>query len=226
MRICVSILPKNKQQAINLIKKAEKAEANFIEMRLDLLKKSTDLTEITQSTTIPLIATIKLKSEKGYFSGTETQRQQNLQNAAKSGFKYVDVNFSNPKRNAIISQYKKQKVKTIISYHNFERTLTVSALEKILDEQIATGADICKIVLTANQIEDNLPILTFISFASTKANLVCFCMGEQGKMSRLLSPAFGAFFTFASFEQGSQTATGQMTISEMKAAYTLLGITQ
>jgi 3-dehydroquinate dehydratase len=48
-------------------------------------------------------------------------------------------------------------------------------------------------------------------------------MGEQGKVSRLLSPMFGAFFTFASLEQGSETAAGQMSIKEMKAAYSILG---
>jgi 3-dehydroquinate dehydratase len=33
---------------------------------------------------------------------------------------------------------------------------------------------------------------------------------------------FGAFFTFASLQQGNETAVGQMTIQEMKAAYDLL----
>ncbi len=49
-------------------------------------------------------------------------------------------------------------------------------------------------------------------------------MGEHGKVSRLLSPLFGAFFTFASLEQGNETAAGQMSINEMRAAYALLGI--
>jgi 3-dehydroquinate dehydratase len=48
-------------------------------------------------------------------------------------------------------------------------------------------------------------------------------MGELGKVSRLLSPLFGGFFTFASLEQGSETASGQMTIQEIKATYELLG---
>jgi 3-dehydroquinate dehydratase len=39
----------------------------------------------------------------------------------------------------------------------------------------------------------------------------------------LLSPLFGAFFTFASLEQGSETASGQMSIQEMRTAYELLG---
>jgi 3-dehydroquinate dehydratase type I len=96
-------------------------------------------------------------------------------------------------------------------------------MERVLDEEIASGANVCKIVTTAKHVEDNLPALSFVSFASNKAVLVCFCMGEHGKISRLLSPVFGAFFTFASIEKDSETAAGQMSISEMRAAYGLLG---
>ena len=72
---------------------------------------------------------------------------------------------------------------------------------------------------TAKKVEDNLPILNFISANSSKTKLVCFCMGEHGKISRLLSPIFGAYFTFASFDKNSETAAGQMSIEEMKSAY-------
>jgi 3-dehydroquinate dehydratase type I len=78
-------------------------------------------------------------------------------------------------------------------------------------------------VTTAKRMEDNLTALNFTSAASSKAKLVCFCMGELGKVSRLLSPLFGGFFTFASLERGSETASGQITIQKMKSTYALLG---
>ena len=223
-RICVSILPKNNVEALSLIEKAEKAKADFIEVRLDCLEISRKLSDLSASTKIPLIAANKLQSEKGYFQGTETEWQQTLLFAAKSGFEYVDVNLSSPKHKETISQLKQLGAKPIVSYHKFDGALSVSAMEKVLDEEIASGASICKIVTTAKQVEDNLPVLSFVSFASSKAKLVCFCMGEQGKISRFLSPVFGAFFTFASLEHGSETAAGQMSISEMRTAYGLLGI--
>lgn len=223
-RICVSILPKNNVDALNLIEKAEKAQADLIEVRLDSFEVSRKLSDLSASTKIPLIATNKLQNEKGFFVGTEAERQRTLFDAAKNGFQYIDVDFSNSKRADLVTQIKALGAKPIMSYHKFDGILTVSNMEKILDEQIASGASICKIVLTANQIEDNLPVLSFVSFASTKAKLVCFCMGEYGKTSRLLSPAFGAFFTFASLEKGIETASGQMSISEMRTAYGLLGI--
>ena len=83
-------------------------------------------------------------------------------------------------------------------------SLSVSEMEKVLEQEIASGASVCKIVTTAKKIEDNLAVLNFVSAMSSKAKLVCFCMGEQGKVSRLLSPMFGAFFTFASLERGQR----------------------
>jgi 3-dehydroquinate dehydratase type I len=222
-RICVSILPKNNVEALNLIEQAEKAKADFIEVRLDCLEVSRKLSDLSASTKIPLIAANKLQSEKGYFSGKEIEWQQTLLFAAKSGFEYVDVNFTSPKYKETISQIMQLGAKTIVSYHKFDGVLSVSAMEKVLDDEIASGASVCKIVTTAKQVEDNLPALSFVSFASSKAKLVCFCMGENGKISRLLSPLFGAYFTFASLGQGSETAVGQMSIEEMRTAYSLLG---
>jgi len=97
-------------------------------------------------------------------------------------------------------------------------------LNKVLEEEIVWGADICKIVTTARHVEDNLVTLDFVSKASKKAKIVCFAMGELGKPSRLLSPVFGAFFTFASIDEKRKTAKGQLTIQEMRRAYEVLGL--
>ena len=209
-------------EALSLIERAEKAQADLIEVRLDSLETSRELSDLAAHTKIPLIATNKLLSEKGYFSGTETERQQTLLNAAKNNFEYVDVDLSSPKHKETIGKLKLLGAKPIVSYHKFDGTLSVSEMEKVLEQEIASGASVCKIVTTAKQIKDNLTALNFVSAMSSKAKLVCFCMGEYGKVSRLLSPMFGAFFTFASLEQGSETATGQMSIQEMKTAYKLL----
>jgi 3-dehydroquinate dehydratase type I len=222
-RICVSILPKNNLEALTLIKKAEKAKASFIEVRLDRLETFRNLSELVKSTKIPLIATNKHTSEKGFFTGTEAEQQQTLLNAAENGFEYVDVNLSSPKNQETIDKLKRSGTKAIVSYHKFDGALSVSEMEKIWEQEIASGASICKIIGTAKKIEDNIAVLNFVSSHSSKAKLVCFCMGEAGKVSRLLSPMFGAFFTFASLGQGNETAEGQMTIDEMRVAYNLLG---
>ena len=222
-RICVSFLPKNDVEALEFIERAEKAKADFIEVRLDCLETSRNLSELSKSTKIPLIATNKLRSEKGNFSGTETERQQSLLNAAKNGFEYVDVDMSNPKYKDTINKLKELGAKPIVSFHKFDDTLSSSEMGNILKQEISSGAAVCKIVTTARKIEDNLTVLNFISAMASRVKLVCFCMGENGKVSRLLSPMFGAFFTFASLEQGSETASGQISIQDMRVAFNLFG---
>jgi 3-dehydroquinate dehydratase type I len=146
-----------------------------------------------------------------------------LLSAAKSGFEYVDAELSTPHLEDLVKEVKALGAKPIVSFHKFDGSLGISEFKSVLEMEISSGAEVCKIVTTAKRIEDNLTILNFISTASSKTKLVCFCMGELGKVSRLLSPLFGGFFTFASLEHRSETAIGQMAIQEMKTAYALLG---
>ncbi len=222
-RICVSILPKNNLEALSLIEKAEKVKADLIEVRFDCFETSRNLSELVKSTKIPLIATNKLQSERGFFAGSEIQRQEILLNAAKNGFEYVDVDLSSPESKKMIENLRHLGAKSIASYHKYDGAPSISEMTKVLETEISSGAYVCKIVTTAKTIEDNLTTLNFISAMPSRVKLVCFCMGESGKLSRLLSPMFGAFFTYASLEEGSETAKGQMTIEQMRATYNLLG---
>jgi 3-dehydroquinate dehydratase type I len=220
----VSILPKTTAEALRLIEKAENAHADLIEVRLDCLKDYNALGDVAAHGKTSKIATSKLHNCRGEFSGTETEQLQLLLSAAKNGFEYVDIELSNPKLKETVKELRLLKVKLIVSFHDFAETPSLSELNSVLEREIASGADVCKIVTTAKQIEDNLVLLNFTSTASIKAKVVCFAMGELGKVSRVLSPLLGGYFTFASLERGSETAAGQMTIQEMKTAYELLGL--
>jgi 3-dehydroquinate dehydratase type I len=223
----VSILPKTVPEALRLIEKAEVAHAGFIEVRIDRLEDCLEnhrgLADLAAHGKTPKIATNMPRSCQGHFSGTEAERQQTLRDAAKSGFEYVDVELSTPQLGDLVKELKSLGAKPIVSFHKSDSSLSISELHSVLEKEISSGAAVCKIVTTAKQMEDNLTTLNFVSAASRKTKVVCFCMGELGKISRLLSPLFGGFFTFASLERGSETASGQMTIQEMKAAYALLG---
>lgn len=225
-RICVSILPKTKQEALRLIERAEDVHADLIEVRLDCLGNYLDLAELAAHGKTPKIATNKPLSCHGTFSGTEKERLQTLLDAAKSEFEYVDVELSTIRLGELVREVKARGAKPIVSFHDFSGTPSSSELNRIFEQEIDSGAYVCKIVTTAKRIEDNLTVLNFTSTASVsgKARIVCFAMDELGKVSRLLSPLFGGFFTFALLERGNETAAGQMSIQEMKAAYEVLGL--
>lgn len=221
-KICVSLLPKNHTEALSLIKKAGTLDPDLIELRLDFLEPTINFNELAAHGNKLKIATIFSKSNETKPNITGVNQQNILLNAAKQGFNYVDVGLSSPKLKSFINKIKTLDCSPIVSFHDFAGSLSLFDLEKILDKEISSGAEVCKIVTTANKIEDNIGLLDFVSKKSTKTRLVCFCMGNLGKISRLLSPFYGSFFTFASLEKGSETANGQLSIQEMKEIYKIL----
>jgi 3-dehydroquinate dehydratase-1 len=223
-KICVSIQPKTLADALKLVDRAEKAGADLIEVRLDAMQTHEGLADLAKRGKVPKIATNKLARWHGGFKGTESEQKQILISAAKSGFHYVDIESSASNLREFTTEVSEYGAKPIVSFHDFERSLDLAELNSVLEKEIASGADVCKIISTARRMEDNLTLLNFSSAACKRVNIVCFAMGNYGKVSRLLAPLFGCFFTFAALESGSETALGQMTIKEMRTAYKLLGL--
>ncbi|MEM2093310.1 MAG: type I 3-dehydroquinate dehydratase [Candidatus Bathyarchaeia archaeon] len=224
VRICVSIMPYSIEHALKLIEEAENQRADLIEVRLDLIKEHEKLGDIANSARTPLIATNRPKWCSGKFSGSEMERKKVLLDACQSGFEYVDFEIDAEWLNKALEELNETDAKTILSFHDFEKTPEIAELRKILESELSKGADICKIVTTARSLHDNLTILDFLLEERKKAKIVCFAMGPQGKPSRLLSPIFGGYFTIAALSQGAETAPGQMTVQEMKTAYKALGV--
>jgi 3-dehydroquinate dehydratase type I len=220
-KICVSLLPKNIDEAKNLIKEAEEQEADLIELRLDYLDPSINLNSLSRQGSTPKIATI-LHNQGIIKNKSQSNYQELLIKAAKSGFEYVDIAIDSVNQKKIIKEIKAINCKPIVSFHDFDSSLPLSDLEKILEKEISIGAEVCKIVTTARRIQDNLEILNFISKHSSNSKMICFCMGNLGRISRVLSPLFGGFFTFASLKPDMETANGQLSIQELKEIYKLL----
>jgi 3-dehydroquinate dehydratase type I len=221
-RICVSILPKTFIEALSQIDKAEALGSDLIELRFDFFDPTNNFSQLAAYGNTPKIATILSNNQKKKSNITGPAQKKILLKAAKYGFEYVDVGFSSSNLKIFIKRIKALDCKPIVSFHDFSGSLPLLDLDKILEKEIATGAEVCKIVSTANQVEDNLVMLDFISQKSAKTRLVCFCMGTLGRISRLLSPLYGCFFTFASLRKGSETANGQLSIQEMKEVYKIL----
>jgi 3-dehydroquinate dehydratase type I len=150
---------------------------------------------------------------------------ETLNQAAKAGFDYVDVDLNTRNVGDSVRCLEQDGARPIISHHNAKTTPSLTVLESILKREKSLGADVCKIVTTAKSYSDSLQCLTFVNKHASSTRLVCFAMGRLGTPSRVLSPMFGAYFTFASSCIGKETANGQIPISELKALYKGFGIT-
>jgi 3-dehydroquinate dehydratase type I len=96
-------------------------------------------------------------------------------------------------------------------------------LKARFNECIEAGAGIVKIVTYARSVEDNLKILNLIPYSRRKKRqIIAFCMGKPGRISRVVAPLLGSYLSFASIERGYESAPGQMTIHEMKEIFRIL----
>lgn len=208
---------------LQLIKKAEAMDAGLIEIRLDYLNNPRDMKKIVKSTPLPLIATNRQYEQGGHRPQNEDQRVRTLLDAAQLGFQFVDVESTTADLDSITRQLKEMGAGLIVSFHDFKRTPNIAEMEKTIHSQIRAGADVCKFVTTANEAGDNISCLLLTLKMSKIAKVVCFAMGEKGIVSRVLSPLFGAHFTYASVEKGRETASGQPSVADLRELYRRLG---
>jgi len=224
IRICAPIAAERVSKMIPLIKKAESSGADLIEVRLDYLNSLRGIEKIVETASLPLIATNRQHEQGGRRLQSEDQRVRALIDAANLGFHYVDIELTASALESIVQELKELGAKTIISFHDFKRTPDALEMEKIVRAQTEAGAEICKLVTTANEIADNISCLLLTLKMSEIIKVVCFAMGSKGILSRVLSPIFGAHFTYASIKRGLETAPGQLSIFDLKKLYRSLGV--
>ncbi len=188
----------------------------MVEFRLDKLSNFGTLEAIARQKTVPAIATEKSIRDSAI-------REKLLLGAASAGFEFVDVDLASPPRPPI-RDLKSLGAEVIVSFHDLSKTPSPEELKQVLDSEVRAGGDVCKIVTTALSAHDNLSVLHFVEERARETRLVSFAMGRHGIPSRVLSPLFGAEFTFASLTEATKTADGQLTIDNIRGVWKLLGV--
>ena len=212
-RICAVIVNTD----LKTVKEVEPL-VDLFEVRIDII--SDGWQELVKKLKKPWIATNRTIEEGGQWQGTEARRIEGLLEAMALGASLIDIEFRTKNLENIVPLVKK-RVKCILSYHNLEKTPPFEEMKGIVQRQLKAGANICKVVTTAREFEDNLSVLRLISeFPEQK--VVSFAMGQEGQLSRVLSPLVGADFTYASIERGKESAPGQITVNEMTEIYGMI----
>jgi 3-dehydroquinate dehydratase type I len=214
--ICIPIQASTLAGLKQKIKKAA-PHADMLEIWLDRLPK-VDLgviQKIRKMTARPLIFVNKGPREKGLWKGSEDSRARLLRYAVESGADFIDIGIQTDSLliEKLLGTVHYLNKKAIISYHNFHRTPPLIELWKKVLKTKKLGADLVKIVITAKKIEDNLVIFELLVKARRKRiPLIAFCMGQQGVLSRIVSPHFGSRISYVALDAKSRTAEGQFTL--------------
>lgn len=222
--ICISIVPGTNEEALSLLARAM-PDADLVELRIDRIERP-DLPLLLHAGKERILVTNRRRDEGGFFASCEERRMELLREAIDLGARYVDVEARTGAaavgRLGKAIRAKKGKTKLIVSHHDLEGTPSRQTLTKRLKGCRALGADVAKIVTLAQTTEDNLRVLELIPQAlGAGQDIVAFCMGAKGRLSRVAAPLLGSCMSYASLEEGAESAPGQLTAREMK---TILGI--
>ncbi len=95
-----------------------------------------------------------------------------------------------------------------------------SDLDSIYEKLASSPAHILKIAVQANDVIDCIDIFRSLERAGREGRkIIAIAMGFAGIATRILGPSRGAFFTYASMDEKSATATGQLTVRELRDIY-------
>ncbi len=225
--ICIPIMARTQSAALVQMERGLPL-AHILELRIDQIR-NLNLQELMTGKKCKILVTNRRRDEGGGFSGTERERVKLLKEAVALGADYVDVELKTEE--ALIEELSVKiwnhhaHTKWIISHHDFSGTPSPRALRRRFDECEATGANIIKIVTYANTMEDNLRVLELIPHARKRGlEIIAFCMGEMGRISRVMAALLGSYFSYASLEKGAESAPGQLTVQEMEVISRIVNV--
>ncbi|MFP4654516.1 MAG: type I 3-dehydroquinate dehydratase [Methanohalobium sp.] len=196
---------------------AKQLGADILEIRFDLLNILTSedawdtIEKIRSKVNLPFIATLRSREEGGNWSGTERDRINLLLDIIPS-VDAVDIELSAPEKNWVIKSAGNADVTVIVSSHKFTSTPSVKEMYAVLDRCHDSGADIAKLAMMPETMQDVLDMLQVtIDFPKPISTI---SMGELGKHSRIISPCYGSVLTYGSVT--SAVAPGQLRIDKLK----------
>jgi len=220
-RICVSITGAD---ASEMLDKAETVlrENALIELRLDFLKAPLaalpQLRRLTETRPDAIIiATCRRTAAGGKFSGSVPAQLDVLRKAVEAGCQVIDLEIESAE--AITGadwEDLRSSAAMVLSSHDYKST---AHLEETFERMRSFNSDFFKLIGTATCLHDNVVMTRFLEHHSSEYSMVGACMGEQGRLSRVLSIRAGAAFTFGAAEHGKETAPGQPTYRELRDFY-------
>ena len=243
--ICTSIQNKTLDEILDIL---ESGEVEMAEIRLDLCDlDGEEIEELFSESDVPLIATCRIAtladrvrgeaslladagkalSEQGMYlsaprhgrNAAEELAENQLMKAIEAGAKYVDLEMEAPPMMGRKIRQACQEHGSILirSFHDFSGTPPETTLLSLLEKGRRFGGEVVKIVTTATSKADADRVLALYREADP-GTLAAFCMGPEGRESRLEALRLGAPFTYACLSAEEATAPGQWTTAEMRQA--------
>lgn len=211
-KICVSVGAAHAEAAAEVVN-AVAPFVDLVEIRLDAMREP-NVADCLQKISLPLLFTNRPVWEGGGFSGREEDRLVPLMAAARQGAAYVDLELRTEAD--LRRQLRRVCADTgcglILSWHDFSSTPAEAELFDLVESMAEAGADLGKVVTTAQGPDDVIRVLSLLQMAARIGfKLSAFCMGEAGRISRFATIHLGGAMTYVAPDEQSATAPGQFS---------------
>jgi 3-dehydroquinate dehydratase/shikimate dehydrogenase len=228
-RLAVPISAGDQEHALEQVTKALSAGASMVELRtdyLDYLSSGSVASLVARvrdlyPTGLPVIVTCRDPREGGARPWPQELRLEVLLAALEAGADFIDfeyASFLHAKNQREIEAVLANRpgARLILSAHDFTgRFADIRALYREMRQ--ACPAAIPKLVYTARHINDCFAAFDLLH--ETRGERIVLCMGESGLISRILAGKLGGFVTFASLDEHTATAPGQLTAAALRGLY-------
>jgi len=230
-RLCVTATGETPQQLLDSARRGLQ-QTRMVELRLDwlprpeeglaLIPRLLETSGAAGRTARPVLqATCRRRPNGGKFRGSVARQLAILERAAQAGCRVLDLEMESAEAagpDAVANL--RRSAELILSFHDFERT---PPLEGAARRLLRFPADFYKIVPTATRQSDNCRALDFLRAAVAKdgaaGRWICFCMGESGVPSRVLSLARGGDLLYAAAPGSAAAAPGQPDAETLQERY-------
>lgn len=226
-KICISVAAETVDEMIRKIKLAERM-GDMLEVRFDSLQRGElealhtrtadrcgPSNKIIESTVAPIISTLRPKDQGGYRELSWEEREDFWNGGFETEYcdleeEFVDDSWSRPWRSRICS------------YHDLSGV--PADIDAIFWRLVKTKAENIKIAVYAADATDSISVWKLLDHLRPDGKLsarrvIPIAMGEAGKWTRILGLAHGAFLTYASLDEGEETADGQITAGDLADVY-------
>ena len=205
--ICTTIQNKELPEILKALEGLEMAEIRLDRCALE----DEEIETLFQGSDIPLVATCRMAEEP--------DAPRLLELAIMSGAKYADLEMEAP---AAVGRRIREACRNygtvlIRSYHNFENTPSRELLRSLAERCRSFGGEVVKIVTTATSKADIAAVKSLYADAAP-GSLIAFCMGDEGRESRLDALRLGAPYTYACLSEEESAAPGQWAVADMTQA--------
>ncbi len=211
--------------SVEEIKALKKQGLDIAEIRVDLFTGKIFAKNIIEELQkfgdldVPTILTFRPKREGGNWGGSDAERVVIIAECYQYA-DIVDIETSSihsldcsEKFCQLANAILKSETQLLLSYHNFEKTPSLAAINHEIESTetlLSAKADIVKVACQTDSSAD-VAVLTEMLLRSGGKNLVVIGMGRHGLITRLSFSTYGSLFTFA-YVGDTITAPGQLHI--------------